>query len=96
MTPVRSMAQIRTEPTPNPNSLKFSTRDGTFLDGGVAAFATAQEAADDPLAHALFELDGVDDVFVTPQFVTVSKSDDAEWGALSPQIENVLATFLAA
>lgn len=89
------MPQIRTEPTPNPNSLKFSTDAGTFLDGGIATFASADEAADDPLARRLFDADGVSDVFITPQFVTVSKTASADWAELSPEIETILSDFLS-
>jgi hypothetical protein len=87
------MPDIRSEPTPNPNSIKFTADGATFADG-VHAFSSADEAGDHPLARRLFALPGVDDVFLTPQFVTVSKQPSAEWAQLTPKVENVLSDHL--
>ena len=88
------MATMQAESTPNPNSLKFTTDDGPFLDGGMAAYTSAEEAEEDPLARALFAISGVEDVFVTPQFVTVSKAPGADWAAVKPDVEAVLSDHL--
>ncbi|WP_232798497.1 NifU N-terminal domain-containing protein [Salinibacter altiplanensis] len=89
------MATTQAESTPNPNSLKFTTDDGAFLDGGVAAYASADEADDDPLARRLFTIAGVDDVFITPQFVTVSKAPAVDWGSVKPDVEAILTEHLS-
>ncbi len=89
------MTTPRAETTPNPNSLKFTSDDGTFLDGGMVAYSSAEEAQDDPLARALFAVEGVDDVFITPQFVTVSKAPDIDWTAVKPDVESILSEHLA-
>ncbi|MFB6098508.1 MAG: NifU N-terminal domain-containing protein, partial [Salinibacter sp.] len=47
------MATTQVERTPNPNSLKFTTDDGSFLQDGVAAYSSATEAQEDPLARRL-------------------------------------------
>ncbi len=88
------MSTIRAEPTPNPNSLKFTTDDESFLDEGMAAFSSKEEAEGHALAHRLFSISGVDDVFITPAFVTVSKRDGAEWTQAKPKIEAVLQEHL--
>ena len=88
------MSTIRTETTPNPNSLKFATDDGTFVDGGMEAFASADEAAEHPLGNDLFAVSGVDDVFITPQFVTISKQPPADWSDLTPSITDILEAHL--
>ena len=88
------MATTHAERTPNPNSLKFTTDDGPFLSGGVAAYSSEEEAADNPLAQRLFSVAGVEDVFITPEFVTVSKASDAEWSSLQPDVETILTEYL--
>lgn len=88
------MATTQTETTPNPNSLKFTTDDGSFIQGGVEAYSSEAEAEDSPLARRLFAIDGVDDVFITPQFVTVSKAPSVDWSAVKPDVETILADHL--
>jgi Fe-S cluster biogenesis protein NfuA len=47
-----------------------------------------------PLADALFGLPGVARVFLGGDFVTVTKTDDAEWPALKPQVLGLLMEHL--
>jgi len=76
---------IETEGTPNPATLKFLPgRD--VMGAGTADFAGPDLAARSPLATALFALPGVARVFLGGDFVTVTKSDLADWQALRPQV----------
>ena len=76
---------IETEGTPNPATLKFLPgRD--VMGAGTADFATADSAGRSPLAHSLFQLPGVSRVFLGGDFITVTKSDLAEWQTLRPEI----------
>jgi len=72
--------------TPNPNALKFTV--GVDV-GGPKTFAAGQ-ANDDPLATALLALDGVTSIFMTADFVTLSKSPDGDWGAISEAAQHIL------
>jgi hypothetical protein len=87
---------IQAERTPNPNSLKFTSTDGRFSDNEVVAITSPDEVDRHPLGGKLFALDGVADVFITPEFVTVSKEDSVEWSALKEKVEDVLETYLDA
>ena len=76
---------IETEGTPNPATLKFLPgRD--VMGAGTADFATAASAERSPLAHALFQLPGVARVFLGGDFITVTKSDLADWQSLRPEV----------
>ncbi|GAC1348285.1 MAG: NifU family protein [Acetobacteraceae bacterium] len=76
---------IETEGTPNPATLKFLPgRD--VMGAGTADFAGPDLAARSPLASALFALPGVARVFLGGDFITVTKSDIADWQALRPQV----------
>ncbi len=77
---------IETEGTPNPATLKFLPGRDVMGARGTADFATAESAVASPLATALFELPGVSRVFLGGDFVTVSKSDVADWASLKPQV----------
>lgn len=88
------MPSFHTEPTPNPNSLKITTDDGPFIDGGLVSVASAEEAAQHPLGERLFAIDGVANVLILPQFVTISKASDADWNAVLPDVERVLNDHL--
>jgi len=72
--------------TPNPNALKF-TVDATFE--APTAFAAGQPT-DDPVATPLLAIEGVTSVFMSADFVTLSKTPDAEWGAIVPAASEVL------
>lgn len=86
---------IETEGTPNPATLKFLPgRD--VMGAGTADFATAASAERSPLATALFELPGVARVFFGGDFVTVTKSDLADWASLRPQILSALMDHFVA
>lgn len=88
------MASIKTSPTPNPNSLKFTLEDGTFIESGMESFNSRDEATGHPLGERLFEIDGVDNVFILPQFLTVTKSATADWNDLVPHVERVIEDVL--
>jgi NFU1 iron-sulfur cluster scaffold homolog, mitochondrial len=75
---------IQTQPTPNPAALKFLPgRD--VSPATPYEFTSLEEAAASPLAAALFGLNGVRSVFLGSDFVSITKSDDADWSHLKPQ-----------
>jgi Fe-S cluster biogenesis protein NfuA len=76
---------IQTESTPNPRTLKFLPgRD--VLGRGSREFADTDASLASPLAHAIFQVDGVERVYLGGDFVTVTKSDDIEWAHLKPHV----------
>jgi len=82
----RNCVVIRLDPTPNPNAVKFSV--GTPV-GGPATFVAGQ-ATDNPMASAILELEGVTSIFMTADFVTISKSPDADWEVIVPDAQAIL------
>jgi Fe-S cluster biogenesis protein NfuA len=79
---------IQTEPTPNPATLKFLP-GCEVAAGRLTEFRSPTEAQGSPLATALFEVDGVAQVFFGDDFVSVTKSD-GEWQHLKPSILGVI------
>ena len=76
---------IQTEPTPNPEVLKFIPGQ-PVSPSGPHEFRSAEEAAQSPLAVALFEIEGVTRVFFGSDFLTVTKAADREWKHLKAPV----------
>lgn len=81
-----SVMFIETEATPNPATLKFLPGQDVLGLRGTADFVSAESAARSPLAERLFSLEGVARVFLGADFVTVTKTEDAEWQGLKPMV----------
>jgi len=79
--------------TPNPRSVKFLT-DRTLLASGSADFRDPESARDALLARRLFDLDGVEGVFVCQNFLTVTAATDDRWNQLAPQIVEIVKELL--
>lgn len=86
---------IEAERTPNPNSLKFTDTDGRFFDDDIVAISSQEEADRHELGTLLFAIEGVDDVFITPEFVTVSKAASTDWAEVQEAITSTLSDYLA-
>jgi Fe-S cluster biogenesis protein NfuA len=76
---------IQTESTPNPATLKFLPGQ-TVLEMGTADFPNAEAAEKSPLARRIFASAPVAGVFFGTDFVTVTKTDTAEWQHIKPAI----------
>ena len=79
------MINVVTEATPNPATLKFIPGCPVMMTG-TANFASADMAEKAPLARRLFGIDGVKGVFFGADFVSVAKSEAADWQALEPSV----------
>lgn len=86
---------IETEPTPNPNTLKFLP-GRVVMAAGTASYANANAAEHSPLASRIFAVNGVSGAFLGSDFVTVSKKEDADWAALKPKLLVTISEHYAA
>lgn len=76
---------IQTETTPNPNTLKFLP--GVEVLGNATAFYTSKSAANgSPLALALFDIEGVNAIFLGSDFITVTRAEQFGWEVLKPAL----------
>ncbi|KAF9366075.1 hypothetical protein BGX34_006461 [Mortierella sp. NVP85] len=91
---VRTMF-IQTETTPNQDSLKFIPGVAVMTDGSTAEFLDARNAMSSPLAKKLFQIDGIRGVFFGPDFVTITKDQDAVWQLMKPDIYSSIMDFFA-
>jgi Fe-S cluster biogenesis protein NfuA len=76
---------IQTETTPNPATLKFLP-GRPVMTVGTLDMRGAEGAKQSPLAQSLFALDSVSGVFFGSDFISITKSEDADWQELKPTI----------
>jgi hypothetical protein len=81
---------VRFQTTPNPNAGKFIVGRPVVEGRASKSFYSAAQAATEPVAAALFELDGVQSIFMVEDFITVTKTADADWGRLVPEVSAVI------
>ena len=87
---------IQTEPTPNPDTIKFLPGQTVAGTSGPYDFADAASTGPSPLARSLFEVDGVTGVFLGKDFVSISKSPDADWKHVKPMaLAAIMDHFMA-
>ena len=76
---------IQTEDTPNPETLKFIP-GVLVLNSGSADFPNAESTENSPLAARLFKIEGVSRVFLSSDFISVTKDNQLDWNTLKPSI----------
>lgn len=86
--------RMHTERTPNPDSLKWVLDRPLPGVGAGAGFDAAPLRALSPLAASLFEVDGVREVFLGPDFVTLTRSAGAQWEDLAEPVSERIGRFL--
>ena len=77
---------VTVAPSPNPNAMKFSV--GTPV-GGPTTHVTGSDPAE-PFARDLLALPGVTSIFLTADFVTISKTPDSSWDTIIPEATAIL------
>lgn len=76
---------IQTESTPNPLTLKFIP-GVTVHPKGTAFYTNATDAKESPLAQKLFGIDAVSAVFLSGDFMTVTRKPEVEWDVIKPEL----------
>lgn len=69
------------EPTPNPNAMKFILKE-PLTWGITRSYDNGGQAAEDPLAAALFDIEHVTNVFYVDHWITVTQDGQADWQEL--------------
>ncbi len=82
------------ESTPNPNILKF-VLNFKLLPESVE-YMKPEEASNSPLAQMLFSKANVKSVFISSNFISVTKEQPADWYELMPEIRESIINFFKA
>jgi len=76
---------LRVQPTPNPNAFQFVI-NAPIINSGTKTFSNADEAKGDSLAEALFQIYGVENIYLKESFVTITKSETVGWHTVFEKI----------
>lgn len=84
---------IYTEMTPNPETMKF-VANKLLYPGKSIDFQDIDAAKPSPLALELFSFPFVKSVFIASNFVTLTKTVEADWEDIKPSIRQFLKDYL--
>ena len=85
------MATVSPSSTPNPDATKYDL--DTTLPATIN-FKSAEAAAGNPFAAAVFETPGVASIFGVKGFVTVTRVPGTDWATIHAAVEKAAAEHL--
>lgn len=83
---------IQTESTPNPLTLKFIP-GVTVMEDGTAFYTNKDAASHSPLALALFDVNGVNAVFLGGDFITITRAESTGWDVMKPALLTTIMEY---
>ena len=89
-----TIISVYAEATPNPDSIKFVFNKPLITNGGTYDFPDMESAQASPLAAQLFRFNFVKGVFISFNFVTVTKMPDSMWAELIPIVRPFLKDYV--
>jgi Scaffold protein Nfu/NifU N terminal len=84
---------VTVQPTPNVNALKFVV-NRRVTEGRSQTFTDAATASA-PLARELLGIAGIRQVFFLNDFITLTRTEGADWNAVVPAAELLIRQHLA-
>ena len=86
--------QLSASPTPNPNAVKFLPNMHFFESGTVEFQKDSEFLSESELAKELFKIEGLDIIMIGFNFISVTKSQSAEWETLLEKIRDTIVGHL--
>lgn len=83
---------VYAESTPNPTVLKF-VANKPLVDGAFE-FKNIDEAKNAPLARALFQFSFIKEVFISANYISVTKYDLVEWQEISLELREFIRKYI--
>jgi Fe-S cluster biogenesis protein NfuA len=85
--------EVYAEVTPNPSTMKFGTNKS--LTTTDVEYKNIEEASkSSPLAKALFGFQFVKEVFISENYISITKFDIIEWNDVYAEIRNFISSYL--
>ena len=85
--------EVYAEVTPNPSAMKFGTNKS--LTATDVEYKNIEEASkSSPLAKALFGFQFVKEVFISENYISITKFDIIEWNDVYAEIRNFISSYL--
>ena len=90
----KTPTSLYSEATPNPRVMKF-TANRMLVDQNIYEFNNRAEASASPLALELFGFPFVESVFISNNFISVTKKDnDIQWSDIILEMREFIRDFL--
>eukprot|EP01029_Cantina_marsupialis_P023372 TRINITY_DN5814_c0_g1_i1.p1 TRINITY_DN5814_c0_g1~~TRINITY_DN5814_c0_g1_i1.p1 ORF type:complete len:129 (+),score=41.85 TRINITY_DN5814_c0_g1_i1:74-460(+) len=86
---------IKAAATPNPQCLKFDCDETLNINNDGFEYKVAESESAPSIVQSIFNLNGIDTVFVGQKFITVTKDHGASWQTLKPDIFDILLDGLS-
>ena len=85
---------IYAESTPNPASMKFVANKMLLEPGATAQYNNITETREAPLAQKLFEFPFVKQVFISGNYITLTKHDFISWDDILLETRTFISEYL--
>ena len=76
---------LKVQPTPNPNAFQFVINK-PIISAGTKTFQNTEDAKGDTFAEALFQVYGVENIYIKENFITITKSETIGWHTIFDKI----------
>jgi len=91
--PKKIPVEVYAESTPNPSVLKFVAN--IKLVENDLEFKNREDAENVPLAFELFNFPFVKEVFISENYVSITKNNTVEWNEITVEIRSFIKQFIA-
>lgn len=89
----RQVIEVYAEATPNPSVMKFGTNK-SLTTTDVECKNIDEASSTSPLAQKLFHFPFVKEVFISENYVSITKFDMVEWNDIYPELRSFIRTYL--
>jgi len=86
------LVTVYAEATPNPASMKFVLNNYILQEGSVE-YTNPSQCGNSPLAKQLFSFSGISGVFITANFITLTKNSDVDWYEMIPILREYIKNY---
>jgi len=90
----KTPVQIYAESTPNPNVMKFVSNK--LLSSQNIEILSAEQTKGLPLARSLFDFTFVKEVFISENYVSISKVETVDWFEITNELRTFLKNYIEA
>ncbi len=87
------VVEVYGESTPNPAVMKFVTNK--LLTSENIEVKTAEDATEVPIAKALFNFSFVEEVFISDNYISITKSNSVDWFEITTETRDFLKKYIS-
>ena len=95
MTNLKQSIAIYAEETPNPAAMKFVADRSLISNGATAEYLNKEGTVGAPIAAKLFEFPFVKSVFISSNFITVTKNNSVSWDDILFEVRDFIRNYIS-